>query len=260
MIGNLLLRGMLVGVLAGILAFGFARVFGEPHVDAAIAIEEANSAAEAPPAASMPADHSLAAQASDASAAVHEHGEEVELVSRATQAGLGLFTGVVVYGAAIGGIFALVFAFAYGRVEGGPRALAAALALVGFIVVIVVPQIKYPANPPAVGHGETIAYRTAMLMAMLLISVAFAALATYARAQLLPRLGSWNATLVAAGGFVVAIAMAMLMLPAINEVPEGFPAALLWQFRLSSLGTQAVLWITIGLAFGALTQRSLARR
>ncbi len=259
MIGNLLLRGMLVGVLAGILAFGFAKVFGEPHVDAAIAIEEANSV-EAAPAMSMPADQSLASQAAEASTAVHAHDEGVELVSRPTQAGIGLFTGVVVYGAAIGGIFALVFAFAWGRVEGaGPQALAAALALIGFVVIIVVPQIKYPANPPAVGHGETIAYRTAMFMTMLLVSVVAAGLAAYARKQLLPRLGAWNATLAAGGGFVVTIAIAMLVLPGINEVPEGFPAALLWQFRLASLGTQAVLWTTLGLAFGALAQRSLSR-
>ncbi len=39
MVGNLLLRGMLVGVLAGLLAFGFARIFGEPQVDRAIAFE-----------------------------------------------------------------------------------------------------------------------------------------------------------------------------------------------------------------------------
>jgi predicted cobalt transporter CbtA len=34
----------------------------------------------------------------------------------------------------------------------------------------------------------------------------------------------------------------------------------LWQFRLASLGTQAVLWITLGLGFGWLTERSLAAR
>ena len=39
MVGSLLLRGMLVGVLAGLLAFGFARIFGEPQVDRAIALE-----------------------------------------------------------------------------------------------------------------------------------------------------------------------------------------------------------------------------
>ncbi len=36
----LLIRGMLVGVLAGLLSFGVARVLGEPPVDRAIAYEE----------------------------------------------------------------------------------------------------------------------------------------------------------------------------------------------------------------------------
>jgi predicted cobalt transporter CbtA len=182
---------------------------------------------------------------------------EAELVSRPTQAGIGLLTGVVVYGAAIGGIFALVFAFAYGRVGNvGPRSLAAALALIGFVVVILVPQLKYPANPPAVGHAETIGYRTAMFMLMLAISVVAAAFAAYVRERCLKTLRGWNATLAAAGTFVLVVAIAMLILPTINEVPESFPAALLWQFRLSSLGTQAVLWTAIGLGFGALVQRS----
>ena len=103
MVVQLLLRGMLVGVLAGLLAFGFARVFGEPQVDRAIAFEEQLSQAkgEAP---------------------------EAELVSRSTQAGLGLLTGVVVYGAAIGGLFSLAFAFVHGRVgRFGARTTAALL-------------------------------------------------------------------------------------------------------------------------------------
>ena len=37
-------------------------------------------------------------------------------------------------------------------------------------------------------------------------------------------------------------------------------ATLLWRFRLASLGTQAVLWTTMGLLFGALTERSLQER
>ena len=86
MVGPLLLRGMLVGVFAGLRAFGFARIFGEPQVDRAIAFEEQmnQSKGEVP---------------------------EPELVSRETQAGLGLFTGVIVYGAAVGGLFSLVFRF-----------------------------------------------------------------------------------------------------------------------------------------------------
>lgn len=41
---KLLIRGLLAGLIAGILAGGVAFVLGEPHVNAAIAIEEANSA------------------------------------------------------------------------------------------------------------------------------------------------------------------------------------------------------------------------
>jgi hypothetical protein len=74
MIGTLLFRGMLVGVLARLLTFGFARIFGEPQVDRAIAFEEQMSQARS----ELP---------------------EPELVSRETQAGLGLFTGVIVYSA-----------------------------------------------------------------------------------------------------------------------------------------------------------------
>jgi predicted cobalt transporter CbtA len=45
-------------------------------------------------------------------------------------------------------------------------------------------------------------------------------------------------------------------MPTVNETPVDFPAAVLWQFRLASLGTQAVLWATLGLLFGWLTDRS----
>jgi predicted cobalt transporter CbtA len=69
--------------------------------------------------------------------------------------------------------------------------------------------------------------------------------------------GNWNATLLAVAGFVFLIVVAYVALPGIDEVPPGFPASLLWRFRLASLGTQVVLWTTLGLVFGALTERSL---
>ncbi len=67
MVGRLILRGLLCGLIAGLLTFGFARAFGEPLVERGIAFEEATAEAkgEAP---------------------------EPEIVSRAVQAGLGLFT------------------------------------------------------------------------------------------------------------------------------------------------------------------------
>src|SRR5690606_32457057 len=121
MVGSLLLRGMLVGIVAGLLAFGFARIFGEPQVDRAIAFEEQMAEASGEPA-----------------------DEEPELVSRATQAGIGLLTGTVVYGAALGGLFSLVFAYVYGRFgRFGPRATAGLIAIAGFVAIVLVPQMKY---------------------------------------------------------------------------------------------------------------------
>src|SRR5580704_3238575 len=114
MVGNLLLRGMLVGVFAGLLAFGYAKIFGEPQVDRAIAFEDQMNQAigEAP---------------------------EPELVSRPVQSGVGLLTGVVVYGTAFGGLFALAFAFAYQRIGHlSARGTAALLAGAGFVALVLV--------------------------------------------------------------------------------------------------------------------------
>src|SRR5271168_3508547 len=100
---TLLLRGMLVGVVAGLLVFAFARWIGEPQVERAIAFETSMDQAKG-------------------------EASEPEMVSRKVQQGFGLLTGAVVYGAAIGGIFGLVFAIAYGRVGvAGPRGLSALL-------------------------------------------------------------------------------------------------------------------------------------
>jgi predicted cobalt transporter CbtA len=46
-------------------------------------------------------------------------------------------------------------------------------------------------------------------------------------------------------------------MPTVNEVPPNFPATVLWRFRIASLGTQLVLWSTLGLGFGFLAERAL---
>jgi Probable cobalt transporter subunit (CbtA) len=244
MVRTLLIRGMLVGIVAGLLTFGFGKVFGEPQVDRAIAVE-------------TQLDEAKAAQ--DAAKGIH-HEEEPELVSRPVQAGIGLFTAVVVYCTAFGGLFALVFAAANGRVGNcSPRAVAALLAGAGFVAVYLVPVLKYPANPPSVGQPDTIGHRTALYFAMMLVSVAGMVGAVMLRNALARRHGAWSAALTAGAGYLVVVFAAQLLLPAINEVPEVFPAVVLWNFRIASLGMQAVMWTTLGLLFGWLTERAAAR-
>ncbi len=233
MTGKLLLRGMIAGVVGGLLAFLFARVYGEPLVDFAIAFEEQVSQAEG-----------VAA--------------EPELVSRATQAGLGLLTGITVYSAALGGILSLVFALAYGRFSAlGARPLAALSALAGFVAVILVPMVKYPANPPAVGNPETIGIRTELYFIMLAVSLAVMVAAIALARHYRSRLGAWNAAIVGGLAYVVVMAAVMTLLPEINEVPEAFSAVVLWRFRVASLGLQAIIWGIQGLLFGFLAERLL---
>ncbi|MFF1291695.1 MULTISPECIES: CbtA family protein [unclassified Streptomyces] len=227
---TLLVRGMLAGVAAGVLAFVFAYLVGEGPVDAAISFEEANS---------------------------HEHGGE-ELVSRSLQSTAGLATGVLVFGVAIGGIAALAFCFALGRIGlFGARATAALTGLAGFLLVYLVPILKYPANPPAVGNPDTLDKRTILFVLMIALSVLLGIGAILLGRRLAPAWGNWNASIAAGGAFVAAAAVAMVALPSGENTPKGFPATDLWEFRLASIGVQAVLWAAFGLLFGYLAERVL---
>jgi predicted cobalt transporter CbtA len=236
MIRSLLVRGMLVGLAAGVLAFAFALLFGEPQVQHAIDFEDYLS-------------H------------LHHDPAEPELVSRGVQRTWGLLTGTVVLGVALGGIFALVFAWAYGRIGAmGARMTAGVLAVAAYFAVTLVPFTKYPANPPTVGNPATIDKRTVLFFAMIVISVVALIAAARFRRQLLARLGPWNAAIAAGALFVAIIAVAELILPGVHETPKGFPADVLWRFRVASLGINLTLWLTIGLGFGVLAERLVGER
>jgi len=243
MTGRLLVRGMLIGLVAGLLSFCFLKFAGEPSVDRAIAFENAMDEAKAK------------AKADEAAA----KGQPAP-IGRPVQSGIGLLTGVAVYSTAFGGLFALAFALAYRRVADlGPRATSALLAAAGFIAVYVTPMLKYPANPPSVGLPETIGMRTRLYFAMILISLAAMIVAGMLRNRLVPRFGVWNSALIAGGANIVVMAGVAFALPNVNEVPEDFPATMLWQFRIASLGGQLIMWTTLGLLFGIATERQFAQ-
>lgn len=233
MIRPLLVRGLVVGLIAGLLAGGFGFAVGESRVDRAIAFEEAHER--------------------------HAAHEGPAPVSRAGQKA-GLFLASTLYGLSIGGLFALVFAFARGRT--GPRnawPLATRLGGLLFVSVVLVPFLKYPANPPAVGDPDTITSRTVLYLVM----VAVGLLALVAAARVTRGLGGerppWAAPVAGLVTFAATVAVAMAALPGVHEVPSGFPADLLWEFRLTSLGTQAVLWATLAAGFGIASHRAAAR-
>ncbi|MEO3787610.1 CbtA family protein [Actinocorallia sp. B10E7] len=235
-----LIHGLLAGFIAGILAFGAAYVFGEPHIDGAIAVEEAAAS-----------DHAHAE-----GAPAHSHGEEGG-ISRARQSTAGLATATIAVGVALGGVVGLAAAFALGRVGRlRPAASTALVAVVGFVSFALVSWAKYPPNPPATGSGETIASRTAAYFGFQAFSVVLAVGAVVLAAHLARRGDAWFASVVPALGWLVLVTAAGLALPSIDEVPGDFPAGTLWGFRFSSLVTQTVLWGTITVVLSGLVQRT----
>lgn len=237
--GALLYRGMLIGLIAGIVAFSFARLYGEPYVDRAIQFEEQV----------------------EQDKAIH-NGETVvpepELVSRQTQSGIGLLVGITIYGAAIGGLFSLCCAFAYGRLGNiGVMHMSLVLAASAFIAVVLIPQLKYPSNPPGVGSPTTIVSRTEDYFLLILISLLAMVLVYICVHKFKNKYGGLNTSIVSAYCYIVFMGIVFMIMPPVNEVPNNFSADVLWHFRLASLGIQAILWSIVGVGFGYSAQRLL---
>jgi hypothetical protein len=233
---NLLICGLIAGACAGVLATGFAELAGEPSIDNAIAFEarQAQAAGQAP---------------------------ELALVSRDVQSTVGLLTAAVIYGLALGGLFALAFGYVYGRVaRTSPRRTALWLAVSAFAVLFLVPFIKYPANPPGVGRPDTIGDRTLLQLAMMAISLLAAIAAVRVRRAASARVAPAGAKTIAGAAYIAIVVVAGLAMPAVQEVPRAFPATTLRQFRQASVGMNAVLWATIGLLFAAAVTRVMAGR
>ena len=233
MLRKLLICGLAAGACGGLLATGLESLAGEPAVDRAVAYEDAHHEAT---------DHEAPAP-----------------VSRGLQKSAGLLTASLVYGLALGGMFALVFALAYGRVaRAGPRTTAYGLAAAAFVVVYLVPFLKYPASPPGATDPSTIGRRTLLYVTMIAISVLAAVAAARVRPLLKRRWDAHAANVGACLAFLVVVVAAGLALPEVHEVPRDFSATTLWRFREASVGMQAVLWATIALVFGPAAQRVMS--
>ncbi|MFD3746716.1 CbtA family protein [Nocardia sp. NPDC058633] len=235
---TLLLRGLLAGLIAGLLAATVGYFVGEPQVDAAIAIEEAAAA---------PAEHGHDAAQSQG----HSHGDEEALVSRSGQKA-GQFLALGLAGMAFGALFASAVNVArrFTTLSGPHLSLTAAV--LAWAAIVVVPFFKYPANPPAVGDPETINDRTwlwvaAVVLGLLAVSAAVAAYRALAASDTLRLIAG-------VGALVVVTTVGYVLLPGVNEVADDFPATLLWNFRVASLAQTTTLWVSLGLAFAALTE------
>ncbi|OEJ42369.1 hypothetical protein BGK70_14615 [Streptomyces agglomeratus] len=237
----LLGRGLAAGGAAGLAAGLFSLLLAEPLMDRAIRLEEARSAAD---------EHTHGAAAT----AVQHH---EELFSRSTQH-FGLVVTAVVAGLALGVLFALAYALVHRRTGLGerpwPRALAFGAA--AFVAVSLLPGLRYPANPRGVGDSGTVANRQALWLAAVVIGILGMVLARQVYVRLADRSLPVRQVAVAVTG--VATLAVLFALPGNpDEVPVA--ATLLWDFRMLSLASHAVLWAVFAGVFGALGLRAATR-
>lgn len=152
-----------------------------------------------------------------------------------------------ILGLSIGSLFGIVFAYARGSLVGSSeKKKALLLAGIMWLVLFLVPALKYPANPPAVGDPETIYYRQSLYIAFLAIS-GLSALGLAFLYQKMRSVG-WRKLaipLAYAGIMVVAFAA---MPPNPDQVSA--PMDLVNGFRLASGLTMTVFWALLGLLLG----------
>ncbi len=152
-----------------------------------------------------------------------------------------------ILGLSIGSLFGIVFAYTHNSVPGSNnKKKALIVAGIMWFVLFLIPALKYPANPPAVGDPETIYYRQSLYVAFLVIS-GFSALGL---AFLYRKMGALNIKkAIIPAVYAAIISGAYLAMPA-NPDPINAPMDLVIGFRITSAITISMFWGLLGVIFG----------
>jgi len=220
---QMLRAGVLAGLCGGVALAAYLLLVGERTINQAVALESASSV-------------------------------QREMFTRASQHAGGAL-GAILYGVCAGAVLAVLFAAIRHRMVGDDWQRSLHLSAVAFVTLTVVPMIKYPPNPPGVGDPATLDRRTALYLLLLGMSI----VATWSAWRLSRTLRARGvrrelAAPAALATYAIVVGTAWYALPS-NTDPVPLPAELLWRFRLSSVGGQAVFWAVTGLCLGALLVR-----
>jgi predicted cobalt transporter CbtA len=214
---------LLAGAIAGTILGAINQVAVEPYIDYAVELEMQNT---------------------NQSSQIINPAEFTAY--RLWQRGGEIVAGTIL-GLSIGSLFGIVFAYTHNSVPGSNnKKKALIVAGIMWFVLFLIPALKYPANPPAVGDPETIYYRQSLYVAFLVIS-GFSALGL---AFLYRKMGALNikkAIILAA--YAAIISGAYLAMPA-NPDPINAPMDLVMGFRITSAITISMFWGLLGVIFG----------
>ncbi len=217
-----LVSGATAGTILGLIN----QVLVEPYIDQAVKIEVRNTVAS---------------------------GESVDLDEleeyRLWQKGGEIVAGTIL-GISISALFGIVYAYTRDFIPGSNnKKKGLILAGIMFFVIFLIPALKYPANPPAVGDPETIEYRESLYLGMLVIS-GFSALGVALLYRKLGQKHSGSSKIIVPIIYAVIIALAYVILPA-NPDEITISSDLLMNFRIVSTLTMGIFWGILGMAVGS---------
>lgn len=219
-IGITLLSGAMAGTILAVLNLGIV----EPLIEKAIAIENQRAAASG------------------------DLINPVEFASYRIWQRSGEMLAGTILGVSIASLFGVVFAYSGGSIPASSnKRKALILAGVMWFVLFLVPALKYPGNPPAVGDPETIYYRQTLYIAFVSIS-GFSALGL---AFLYRKLGDSKVKRIS-----IPASYAVIMITAYLAMPQNpdqitTPTDLVMNFRMVSAFTMSIFWGLMGFILGS---------
>jgi predicted cobalt transporter CbtA len=214
-----LISGAIAGTILGLVNLALV----EPYLDKAIGIEVTNAASS---------------------------GEEIDPIEQASyrswQKGGEIAAGTVL-GMSFGALLGVVFIFGRKLIPGSNLKKALVLSGIIWLVIFMIPAIKYPANPPTVGDPDTINYRQYLYTSFILIS-GFTALGLsllYTKMKVKSSLKF----------LVISTIYTIIMIDAFIFVPSNpdaitAPISLVNEFRIMSMLTMTIFWVVLGITFG----------
>lgn len=220
-----LLSGAISGTLLAIMNLGIV----EPYIDEAINIENQNAIARG-------------------EVINPQEFNEYRLWQKSGEIAAGTILGI-----SLGALFGVVFALTRNSIPGSnDKKKALILAAVMLLVIYIVPALKYPANPPAVGDPETIYYRESLYITLLTVS-GFSALGL---AFLYRMLGDKKGKQIVVPVIYIGIIAAAFMILPPNPDEITAPMDLVMGFRIASGLTMSAFWGLLGLILGALWDKT----
>jgi predicted cobalt transporter CbtA len=220
------------GAIAGTLLGLINQVVVEPYIDKAIGIQTQDSI--------------NAGQIVDPLQQIHY---------RDWQKGGEIIAGTL-YGISLSALFGVIFA--YGRnsiLLPGSNNTKKALVLAGimFVVLFLVPTLKYPANPPGVGNPQTIYYREILYVGFIATS-GFTALALAFIHKRFGNISSKGRIAILPVIYMIVMAIAYVSFPP-NPDKITIPMNLITSFRVAGAFTIGIFWWIMGITLGSFWDR-----